>query len=158
ANIIITAENGITRTYTVTINRAAVTGHSTKLESLAIAEYPNFIRNFDSDTLNYSLVVSAKTYDLNITAVPFDDEATATIEGDHNLGVDGGTITITVTHTGQSPTTYTITYTREKSNKTSGYGCTGNVQTYTAPYSGKFKIEAWGAQGGQGANKSTAYA
>lgn len=158
ANIIVTAENGITRTYTVTINRAAVTGHSTKLESLAIAEYPNFIRNFDSDTLNYSLVVSARTYDLNITAVPFDDEATATIEGDHNLGVDGGTITITVTHAGQSPITYTITYTREKSNKTSGYGCTGNVQTYTAPYSGKFKIEAWGAQGGQGASKSTAYA
>ena len=158
ANVVVTAEDGNTRTYTVTINRAAVTGHSTKLESLAIAEYPNFIRTFDSDTLNYNLKVSAKTYDLNITAVPFDTEATATIEGDHNLGVDGGTITITVTHAGQSPTTYTITYTREKSNKTSGFGCTGDVQSYTAPYSGKFKIEAWGAQGGQGANRSTNYA
>ena len=158
ANIVVTAENGTTKTYTVTISREAVTEHSTKLESLTIAEYPNFIRGFDSDTLTYNLKVSAKTYDLNITATPFDDEAVVTITGDHNLGNDGGAITITVTHDGIASTTYTINYTREKSNKTSGFGCTNNVQTYTVPYSGKFKIEAWGAQGGQGANRSTTYA
>ena len=153
----VTAENGLVRTYTITISREAITGHSTKLESLAIAEYPNFARGFDSDTLSYDLKISAKTYDLTFEAVPFDDEATVVISGDHDLG-DSGVITVKVEHADIASTTYTINYTREKSNKTSGFGCTKTVQTYTAPYSGTFKIEAWGAQGGQGSNRSTTFA
>ncbi|WCK57683.1 glycine-rich protein (plasmid) [Aneurinibacillus sp. Ricciae_BoGa-3] len=30
------------------------------------------------------------------------------------------------------------------------YGFTGNVQTFTAPYTGTYQVETWGAQGGQG--------
>lgn len=157
AQIMVTAENGLVRTYTVTISREAIKGHSTKLESLAIAEYPNFARGFDSDTLSYDLKISAKTYDLTFEAVSFDDEATVVISGDHDLG-DSGVITVKVEHADIASTTYTINYTREKSNKTSGFGCTKTVQTYTAPYSGTFKIEAWGAQGGQGSNRTTTFA
>ena len=29
------------------------------------------------------------------------------------------------------------------------YGYTGNIQTFTAPYDGNYKLEVWGAQGGQ---------
>lgn len=37
-------------------------------------------------------------------------------------------------------------------NTTQSFSYTGNVQTFTAPQKGKYELEVWGAQGGQGRN------
>jgi hypothetical protein len=58
---------------------------------------------------------------------------------------NGGTLTKTISGTWEAGETYNygLSFIRE-------YSYTGNIQSFTAPVTGTYKLEVWGAQGGNG--------
>ena len=59
---------------------------------------------------------------------------------------NGGTLTKTITGIWEAGKTYT--YNLTKTMPVANFDYTGNVQTYTVPLTGIYKLEVWGAQGG----------
>ena len=59
---------------------------------------------------------------------------------------NGGTLTKTIIGTWEAGKTYT--YNLSKTIPVSNFDYTGNVQSYTVPLTGTYKLEVWGAQGG----------
>ncbi|MCH4241418.1 MAG: fimbrillin family protein [Prevotella sp.] len=71
---------------------------------------------------------------------------------------NGGTLTKAITGTWEAGNTYT--YNLSKTIPIANFDYTGNVQTYTVPLTGTYKIECWGAQGfgaWQGGNITDGY-
>ena len=58
---------------------------------------------------------------------------------------NGGALTKSITGTWTAGNIYT--YNISKTIPVANYGYTGNVQTYTVPLTGNYKLEVWGAQG-----------
>ena len=84
--ITITAEDGTTREYTITIERPSKS--NALLESLEIEGYPI---EFDPNTFVYNISVSKSKKELlesEIKAIPKDSEATVNLMGDITLGED----------------------------------------------------------------------
>ena len=59
---------------------------------------------------------------------------------------NGGTLTKAITGTWEAGKTYT--YNLSKTIPVANFDYTGNVQSYTVPLTGTYKLEVWGAQGG----------
>ena len=59
---------------------------------------------------------------------------------------NGGTLTKAITGTWEAGKTYT--YNLSKTIPVANFDYTGNVQSYTVPLTGTYKIECWGASGG----------
>ena len=137
--------------YTLNIYRE----HSSKLKDLKIDGY-EIDPVFDKETYTYSVTVVSNTMSLKVNTTPFDEEATVTLNG---LGYikNSGKATITVTEPNSESTTYTINIIKEgKPAQTDfEYGYTGEYQTFTAPATGYYKIELWGAQGGNSVGNSS---
>jgi hypothetical protein len=62
----------------------------------------------------------------------------------------GGTLTKGISGTWEAGKTYT--YNVSKTIAVANFDYTGNVQTYTVPLTGTYKLEVWGAQGGTASN------
>ena len=60
----------------------------------------------------------------------------------------GGTIFITVTAPEVKSTTYVIRYTKEDVDYEFDYSYKGDYEKFIAPYTGTYKMELWGASGG----------
>ncbi|WP_084608562.1 fimbrillin family protein [Xylanibacter oryzae] len=67
---------------------------------------------------------------------------------------NGGTLTKNISGTWEAGKAYTYNISKTKS-KTFDY--TGYIQAYTVPLTGTYKLEVWGAQGGNGGNGGYAY-
>ena len=92
--ILVTAENGATKTYTITVARQAadvVLPNNSYLSNLEISKYSI---KFDKETLQYTITINNEKT-LNITATPEDPAAVATVIGNENLK-SGSTVTIEV--------------------------------------------------------------
>ena len=140
------SEDGIkTVTYSISIKREA----TTKLKSCEI-EGQNFSSVFDKDTLNYDFEVTSGVINLNITAIPYDDDARVSIKGAGYIKEGKNNVTITVSKAGLEDTVYTIVVTKPESiyGQEYEYNYTGDVQTFVAPYKGYYQFELWGASGG----------
>jgi hypothetical protein len=77
-----------------------------------------------------------------------------TLSNDASITVtysNGGTLTKVITSTWEAGKTYT--YNLSKTIPVANFDYTGNVQSYTVPLTGIYKLEVWGAQGGEGAEK-----
>ncbi|WP_154650119.1 fimbrillin family protein [Segatella paludivivens] len=61
---------------------------------------------------------------------------------------NGGTLTQSITGTWTAGNIYS--YNISKTIPVANFAYTGSVQTYTVPVTGTYKLEVWGAQGGQG--------
>ena len=143
--IIVTSEDGnYFTTYSVNIFRE----HSTKLKDLVIGDYV-YSPEFDPETLEYYVTIMGSVLSLNVDATPYDEEATVSLSGFGYIKTSG-TGKITVSEPNSNNTVYTVRITKEgipeQTNYT--YGYTGSYQTFVAPAIGFYKIELWGAQGG----------
>lgn len=154
-NVVVTAENGNIKTYTIKAKRESLKPgeHSSKLASIEIYGYDEALDpEFHPLTENYQTTILSNEIDINIEAIPFDDEATVEITGNKYIKEeDTGVVTIVVTEPHLAPTTYTINYTKVEF-ESSDFDYTGDYQTFVVPATGQYKLETWGAQGG---NRST---
>ena len=111
-NIVVTAEDGTTRTYSVIITREKSSDNT--LSSLEVEEN-TLIPNFNPDTLNYSFTTN--DHSLNIKAVPNNKYAKVVISDNaKNLVPGENIITITVTSENGVEKVYTLTVIRELSS------------------------------------------
>ncbi len=94
-NVVVTAENGIKRTYTIEVNRLEGSSNNT-LKELFITN-GNMFPAFTSDILGYNVNVSKEQTKLDITALAADSKAKVEIQN-NNLDIDGeNIITVIVT-------------------------------------------------------------
>ena len=148
--ITVTSDFGTTKDYIIDIARDAydTSVETTKLKSLTIREYEKDI-DFQSDVTEYTLQLPKGEIDLTITGVPYTEGVTVDVQGSKHIDSDVGTIIVTAHKTGLEDTVYTIRYAKYD-NYTIDYEYSGEYITFTAPYSGKYTFELWGAQGGTG--------
>ena len=149
--ISVISESGKLRTYTIHITRDSWPNdeNTNLLKNLSIDKYeisPNFVSN----QFNYTVNVYDSDIDLAVNAVTFDKDAVATIEGNRYINQDSGTITIKVSEPNiEDEITYTINYTKISPTMTPfNVNYSGNYVEWEAPFSGKYKLEVWGAAGG----------
>lgn len=113
-SVVVRAENGSTKTYTITVNRKDTRSSNNKLSNLTV-EGGNLNPKFSSSTENYQLEVSFSIQNLKVSATPEDSKASVTISGQNNLiAEETNTVTIKVTAENGSTKTYTIQVKRGK--------------------------------------------
>jgi len=133
---------------TTTYNIRFIREHSSKLKSLQMGKY-DLEPVFHPDTLEYTLNIMNSTLSLDVTATPYDEEATVSLKGFGYIN-QSTTGTITVTEPNCAPTVYQITILKDDAPVVTPYEFpyTGKIQTFTAPMTGYYRLETWGAQGG----------
>ena len=116
-NIVVTAENGAKRTYTIDVQRkdekglASPPSTNNNLSSITIEGFDAFNAAFDKTNITYTLDVGNLVTDLTITAVSEDAKSKVEItKAPLNLGAN--TVTIKVTAESGDIKTYTITVNR----------------------------------------------
>lgn len=116
-NIVVTAENGSKRTYTVNVQRkdekglASPPSTNNNLKAITIAGYDAFNAAFDKAVLTYTLEVGNLVTDVTLTADPEDSKSKVEVSK-APLVVGNNTITITVTAENGDVKVYTITVVR----------------------------------------------
>ena len=118
ARVTVTAENGSSTPYVITIKKqqAAVEPEPEKssdstLKSLEVDGY-SLTPSFSPSTTSYSIKVKNTVTDVTVDAVPNDSKATVSIDGDTDLEVGKNVITITVTAEDGTSTVYRVNATR----------------------------------------------
>ena len=113
-NVDVTAEDGSSSTYIITVTKAASTDSS--LSNLSVN--PGTLDpGFSSGITTYTVNVDNSTTLLTITATPTDSSSTVTGDGLKSLSVGDNVFDVVVTaEDGSSSTTYTITVNREASS------------------------------------------
>ena len=111
---------------------------------------------FDPHVTEYNMEIFAGTLSVDITAIPYDSEATVTLFGFSYIRKTINA-TVTVSVPGLEDTVYHIKILKgEDVDVYYEYPYTGKYQVFEAPVSAFYKIELWGAQGGNSrGNNST---
>ena len=123
--------------------------HSSKLKNLKFGNY-NFTEEFDPYINEYNLEVAKGTVALASSYEAYDEEAIVKVVGNGYI-TENTTISVTVTEPHCQTTIYKIKVVKEQSPDEeikTDFKYTGDIQKFIAPYSGTYKLEAWGAQGG----------
>lgn len=108
--IVVTAEDGTTKTYTVNVIKYEVKSSDNYLSSLEVKGYD---LQFNKYTTNYDLTIDYDVKSLDLSYLLNDSNATVEIIGNTNLK-DGDKISIIVTAENGNQRTYTITVHKEK--------------------------------------------
>ena len=123
---------------------------SSKLNGIYIGE--SKLNGFQSNKYNYELIFENKISEIEISVDKQDEEQVVTGTGTIQLTGEEQTIEVKVTSkdsTNSSTYTITISYVQEIKNKNIyKFEYTGSYQEFEAPYTGYYKMECWGAQGG----------
>ena len=115
-NVVVTAENGSTKTYTIKVIRKDAEGNlgavskDNALKSLSVDGYDI---KFNKDTLEYSIEVDNLVDSIKVNAVVNDSTATYEVVGDTNLSVGTNAVKINVTAENGDIKTYVINVTRK---------------------------------------------
>jgi hypothetical protein len=108
-NIVVTAESGAKKTYTVSINRNDYRSSNNDLESLTVEGYDLI---FNKDKLTYTLIVDNAVTSVNITAKAADAKASVSGTGSKSLKIYSNVINVVVTAENTSKKTYAINVVR----------------------------------------------
>ncbi len=133
------------KVYTFHFNRKK----TTVLKSLSMTG-GTLKEKFDPNKLNYTVDMLEYARELHIDATSWFKESVITITEPRYVGPKDEVVTIQVDLDGVLSTTYTLHINRIQEvldNQGTTYSYTGDVQTFTAPYSGIYEFEVWGASG-----------
>lgn len=133
--IVVTAENNTTKTYTIVVKRAK--NNNAKLSNITISGGFTLTPSFDPDTTTYNVSVPNSASSIDITAFKQDPNAVSvTGVGTVNLNTGFNTINIVVTaENGTTKKTYTLIVERDKSNDASLKELTVDSGTLTPSFS-----------------------
>ena len=158
--IVVTSESGVAKTYTIIATRSELLDeHTTKLKELRLLDNeginPPYGLNeeFNSLKLDYTADLYYNVIDLTINTVTYDPTARVQLIDNLYMTSDEGQVKVRVyiPDSEVEDTIYTINYLKDSTanipdNYT--YNYTGKYETWTAPYTGAYQIEVWGANGG----------
>ncbi|MFF2158146.1 cadherin-like beta sandwich domain-containing protein [Paenibacillus chitinolyticus] len=122
--VIVTAENGSTKTYTVTVTRAAGS-NNVDLSGITLSGGATLSPAFAPGTILYTVNVSNSVFGLDVTPSVADSTATLKVNGAAtasgtpvpvSLNVGNNTVTLLVTAEDGTPKMYTLTITRAPSS------------------------------------------
>ena len=144
----VTSQNGTIRTYTIDVVRPFITNgeHTAELQKIKIDGFADII--CIQGVYEYNLIVPDTTYYLDVTPVPYDSTARLTVSGFTYIPESKiGTIVSRVSNQRKS---YKINIIKAGAQDMLGteFDYTGEPQLFTAPIDGVYKLEVWGAQGG----------
>lgn len=108
-NIVVTAESGAKKTYTVTITKNDYRSINNDLKSLTVDGYDLL---FDKDRLTYTLIVDNSVTSVNVGAQAADEKAGVTGAGAKTLKIYSNLINVVVTAENTVKKTYTINVVR----------------------------------------------
>jgi hypothetical protein len=108
-NVVVTAESGAKKTYTISINRNDYRSVNNDLKSLVVEGYDLI---FDKDKLTYTVIVDNIVTAVNISAQAADEKAKVTGTGTKSLKIYSNIINIEVTAENLTKKTYTINVVR----------------------------------------------
>ncbi len=94
--VLVTAEDGTSRTYTIRVTRGDVEKANTNLKSLTIGDY-NLVPEFNNGITEYVLPIPKDVTSIEVEAVPESDGATVQIEGQENITGNDQMVTVLVT-------------------------------------------------------------
>ncbi len=149
-----TSSNNSVGTFTLNVVRASFPSgnHSSLLYSFQIGESERvYVNPLKKD---YTVTIPSGWYyftDVVSKAEAYDSDATVTAdEACFKYVQETKVCTITVNNSSAAPseTVYNVTLFKKSAGTSNDYGYVGYSQSYTAPYTGYYKLEAWGAQGG----------
>ncbi|MGE6228489.1 cadherin-like beta sandwich domain-containing protein [Paenibacillus chitinolyticus] len=122
--VVVTAENGATKTYTVTVTRAAGSNNA-DLSGITMSGGASLSPVFAPGTTSYTVDVPNSVFGLDVTPSVADSTATLEVNGAAvtsgtpvpvTLNVGSNTVTLLVTAQDGTPKTYTLTITRAPSS------------------------------------------
>lgn len=119
----VTAEDGTTKTYTITIEKQKEKQEENNIKSndatLKSLDASGFTLNpiFDSKINTYSIKVKNNITGLNITAIPNNDKANVTISGNKNWVEGNNSVIIKVTAEDGTTNNYILNVTREETTQ-----------------------------------------
>ncbi len=108
-NVVVTAESGAKKTYTVSITRNDFRSTNNDLKSLTVEGYTVI---FDKDKLTYTVIVDNAVTSVNIGAQAADDKASVSGTGAKTLKIYSNVINVVVTAENTSKKTYAINVVR----------------------------------------------
>ena len=111
--IIVTAEDGNTKTYTIIFNKKEEA--SSKLLDIKANE-GKLTPEFDKDTLDYIVTVPNEINNLTLNITKEDENATYEVTGNNNFKVGNNKVEIVVTATDGTKTTYTLNVIKQESS------------------------------------------
>lgn len=115
-NVVVTAENGNKKTYTIKVIRKDAegnVGHVSKDNSLKSLSIEGYTINFNKDTLEYSIEVDNLVESIEVNATTNDKNATYEVVGNINLKVGTNAVKVNVTSESGDVKTYIINVTRK---------------------------------------------
>ena len=117
-SVVVTAENGDKRTYTITVTRQSASQKSSdnSLKDLSVPGY-TLSPAFSKDNLDYTLKVPNDATKIDVKAITNDEKSSVKVVGNTDLKVGENVVTIEVTAEDGSKKTYKITVTREEEKK-----------------------------------------
>jgi len=120
-NIVVTAENGNKKTYTIKVVRKDAEGnlgYVSKDNSLKHLEVEGYTIEFNKDVLEYNIEVDNLVDNIKVNAQVNDNTATYNVEGNTNLKVGTNQVKVNVTAENGSIKTYLINVTRKSDSPT----------------------------------------
>lgn len=123
----VTAEDGTTKTYTLTIKRKTAAEEEAengeaRLKTLSINPEEYDFSGFDSDKTEYSVEVPNEVEEIEIVAIAMDTRAQITGTGIIELEEGENEQTVEVIAVNGTKKTYTLTITRKEAEKTEAFG------------------------------------
>lgn len=108
-NVVVTAESGAKKTYTITVTKNDYRSSNNDLKSLTIEGYELM---FDKERLTYTLIVDNIVTSVNVAALAADEKASVTGTGTKTLKIYSNLINIVVTAENTARKTYTVNVVR----------------------------------------------
>ncbi len=108
-NVVVTAESGAKKTYTITVTKNDYRSSNNDLKSLTIEGYELM---FDKERLTYTLIVDNIVTSVNVAALAADEKASVTGTGTKTLKIYSNLINIVVTAENTAKKTYTVNVVR----------------------------------------------
>lgn len=148
AEITVTGSTGYVRVYTIDIHK----GEDTNLNVKSIDVKGGVLKqDFDNSLNEYEIVPNSGVTSIGIEVTP--ESKYATVEG-NGYDTFNGFFTKTVTVIAENGDRREIKF---HYNDSTNYDFTGDVQEFIAPATGIYKLETWGAQGGNSEFNSVSY-
>ncbi|MBQ7239838.1 MAG: cadherin-like beta sandwich domain-containing protein [Bacilli bacterium] len=152
--ITVIPKTGSSVVYTVQINRKDIPSgtHTALLYSFTIAKTPEYL--LDPTKTSFTYTIPSGWYFIDITTVPYDaDNTTITYEGFEYVPETKDCYIHVTNNVTSEKKDYKITLVKKNATEANNYNYNGGTYTFSAPYAGYYKLEAWGAQGGSDGNR-----
>ena len=130
-----------------------VKNNNNYLSNLEVEGY-SLDNTFNKKLTTYNIYISEKETSIHVNAQADDELATVAGDGEIDISSKPSSVNITVTAEYGDIRVYTINIHYVAKNQSNVFNYTGNEQVFIAPKTGKYKLETWGAQGGNSSYNS----